>query len=192
MKENLIKYFAEISKLSYEDLSEIMDQLNFQTFEKGRILISEGQVSTKCYYIIVGLMRQYSLEDGLEKSIGFFTEHQTVMSIPGIMENKPSKYYFVCSEEVIAIVGDPSEEEEMYKKYPNLQQLTRSMMEQDFGQTQEEFANFVTSSPEKRYLDLMRTRPELLQRVPQHQLASFLGITPESLSRIRKRILKKD
>lgn len=79
MKEKLIEYFAKISNLSLEDLTEIMDQLNFQTFEKGIVLIGEGQVSTKCYYIIDGLVRQYSLEDGLEKSIGFFTEHQTVM-----------------------------------------------------------------------------------------------------------------
>ncbi|AXE18372.1 Crp/Fnr family transcriptional regulator [Runella rosea] len=191
MRQKLINYFAEISSLSHDELAEVMEQLDFRSFEKGTVLIHEGQVHTKCYYIIEGLVRQYSLEDGLEKSIGFFTEYQTVMSIPSITEQKPSKYYFVCLEPVTCIVGDPAEEQEMYAKYPKLETLTRFMIEQDFGQTQEDFANFVTSSPEKRYLNLLQNRPDLLQRVPQHQLASYLGIKPESLSRIRKRITKK-
>ena len=191
MRQKLINYFAEISTLSHPEPAEVMDQPDFKSYEKGTVLISEGQVHTKCYYIIEGLVRQYSLEDGVEKSVGFFTEYQTVMSIPSITEQKHSKYYFVCLEPVTCIVGDPTEEQEMYAKYPKSETLTRSMMEHDFGQTQEEFADFVTSSPEKRYLNLLQNRPDLLQRVPQHQLASYLGITPESLSRIRKRIAGK-
>lgn len=191
MRQKLINYFAEISTLSHEELAEVLEQLTFKTFEKGSILIREGQVSTQCFYIVEGLVRQYSLDDGLEKSVGFYTEYQTVMSIPSLTEQKLSKYFFVCLEDVTAIVGNPLEEQEMYAKYPKLEILTRSMIEQDFGQTQEDFASFVTSSPEKRYMNLMKSRPELLQRVPQHQIASYLGIKPESLSRIRKRISKK-
>lgn len=191
MRQKLINYFAEISLLSHEELAEVLDQLNFKTFEKGTILIRDGQISTQCFYIIEGFVRQYSLEDGEEKSIDFFTEHQTVMFLPSITEQKPSKYNFVCMEDVSCIMGDPTEERDMYAKYPKLAILTRSMMEQDFGQTKEDFATFVTSSPKKRYLNLLQNRPDLLQRVPQHQLASYLGITPESLSRIRKRISKK-
>lgn len=191
MRQKLINYFAEISTLSHEELAEVLEQLTFKTFEKGSILIREGQISTQCFYIVEGLVRQYSLDDGLEKSVGFYAEYQTVMSIPSLTEQKPSKYFFACLEDVTAIVGNPLEEQEMYAKYPKLEILTRSMIEQDFGQTKEDFANFVTSSPEKRYMNLMKGRPELLQRVPQHQIASYLGIKPESLSRIRKRISKK-
>lgn len=191
MRHNFINYFAKISTLTHEELVEVLSQLTFKTFEKGSILIKEGQVSTQCFYIVEGLVRQYTLDEGQEKSVGFYTEYQTVMSIPSLTEQKPSKYFFVCLEDVTAIVGNPVEEQEMYAKYPKLELLTRSMIEQDFGQTQEDFASFVTSSPEKRYINLMKSRPELLQRVPQHQLASYLGITPESLSRIRKRISKK-
>lgn len=191
MRQRLINYFATISSLSHHELAEVMEQLTFKSFEKGTVLIKEGQVATKCYYIIEGLVRKYSLEDGEEKSIDFFAEHQTVMSLTSLTEQKPSKYYFVCIEDVTCIVGEPAEEQEMYAKYPKLEILTRSMIEQDFGKTQEDFAGFVTSSPEKRYLNLLQNRPNLLQRVPQHQLASYLGVQPESLSRIRKRLAKK-
>jgi CRP-like cAMP-binding protein len=65
------------------------------------------------------------------------------------------------------------------------------MIEQDLGKANENLDAFITSSPEERYLNLLDKRPELLQRVPQHQIASYLGMTPESLSRIRKRVSKK-
>jgi hypothetical protein len=61
-------------------------------------------------------------------------------------------------------------------------------MEDDFGEQQEALAKFITSSPEARYKNLLETRPDLIQRVPQYHLASYLGVKPESLSRIRKRI----
>jgi len=89
------------------------------------------------------------------------------------------------------IVGNFHLEQAMYEQFPKLQAITRSMMEHDFGRTQEALARFITSSPEERYVHLLTTRPELVQRVPQHQLASYLGVTPESLSRIRKRMALK-
>ncbi len=78
----------------------------------------------------------------------------------------------------------------MYQKYPELEKVTRSMLELSIGETQDETALFMSSTPEQRYLRLVQKRPSLINRVPQHQLASYLGMTPESLSRIKKRIAK--
>lgn len=89
------------------------------------------------------------------------------------------------------LIGEPDKFEELIKEFPKLEQITRAMMEQDFGETQDSFSKFITSTPEERYLNFLKERPGLIQRIPQHQLASYLGITPESLSRIRKRVLKK-
>lgn len=65
-------------------------------------------------------------------------------------------------------------------------------MEEEMGKSHDRLSSYILSSPEERYLDLLKTRPELLERVPQYQLASYLGVTPESLSRIRKRIIFRD
>lgn len=65
-------------------------------------------------------------------------------------------------------------------------------MEEEMGKSHDRLSSYILSSPEERYLDLLKTRPELLERVPQYQLASYLGVTPESLSRIRKRIMFRD
>ena len=79
----------------------------------------------------------------------------------------------------------------MISKFPKLEPIIRSEMEKNAGKAQEEHSFFITSSPEERYINLIENKSELLNRVPQHQIASFLGIKPESLSRLRKRILTK-
>ena len=79
----------------------------------------------------------------------------------------------------------------MYKRFPKLEAIAGTMMELNSGMAQEELASFITSSPEERYMNLLENRSDLLNRVPQHQIASYLGMKPESLSRIRKRIVSK-
>ena len=88
------------------------------------------------------------------------------------------------------IVSTPERDAEVYKSFPILAGITRKMMEEDFGKTQDDFSKFITSSPEERYMNIIKERPKLLQRVSQLHIASYLGITPESLSRIRKRTLE--
>jgi CRP-like cAMP-binding protein len=191
MKNELVDYFLKHTSLAREEITAIVDQLTITSYREGTMLLCEGEYSHACYYILKGCIRQYILEDGKEKTTAFFTENQAVVSFQTYAQQKPSSHYWVCNEDVTAIVGDPRNEQEMYQQFPKLESVTRLFIEQDFGRTQEEFANFVTSSPEKRYLDLLEDRPELLQRVPQHQIASYLGVTPESLSRIRKRLMAK-
>jgi DNA-binding MarR family transcriptional regulator len=79
----------------------------------------------------------------------------------------------------------------MYQKFPQIESLNRAMVEAIMAKQQDSLAEFKMTSPEQRYLNLLKNRPDLIQRVPQHQIASYLGVKPESLSRIRKRILKK-
>jgi CRP-like cAMP-binding protein len=85
----------------------------------------------------------------------------------------------------------PEKDKELYSRFPVLAEITRNMIEADFGETQKTLAKYITSSPEERYLNILNERPDLFQRVPQYIIASFLGVTPESLSRIRKRLVKK-
>jgi CRP-like cAMP-binding protein len=94
-------------------------------------------------------------------------------------------------EDCIVSTSSPEDEAAFFEKFPHLQPAKSMAMEEELGKSQEMFTSFVLHSPEERYLNLLKTRPELLDRVPQYQLASYLGVTPESLSRIRKRIMVK-
>jgi len=126
----------------------------------------------------------------LKKTTQFYTEGQAAALFTSLSTQIKTESYLACVEDSILIIGDPNEANEMYEKLPKLTQITRAMMEQGLGKMQDAFSLFVASSPEERYLNVLKNNPNLLQRVPQHQLASYLGVTPESLSRIRKRIQK--
>ena len=83
-------------------------------------------------------------------------------------------------------------EEEIFQKFPKFETLCRMLSEELLAQQQINFDEFKTSSPEQRYLNLLQKRPDLIRRVPQYQLASYLGIKPQSLSRLRARIIAKN
>jgi hypothetical protein len=107
-----------------------------------------------------------------------------------VVDKKPSKYNIACVEDCIVSEGDPKMEAIMFEKFPKFELLFRKLTDELFVKQQISIDEFKTASPEQRYLSLIQNRPDLIQRVPQHQLASYLGITPVSLSRLRARILK--
>ena len=136
-------------------------------------------------------VRQFYIDElGKEVTSNFFTEEQAIPINNEQTQGDVSKYSLVCVEDCILVVGDVGSEKTMFTKYPQLETMIRKMMEINLGEIQEQFGEFINSSPEERYESILRKRPQLVDRVPQHQLASYLGVTPESLSRIKKRMLK--
>ena len=109
-----------------------------------------------------------------------------------VINKTPSEYYISCLEDSILLVSNPEIEAESFEKFPKFESLCRVLSEELLAKEQINFDKFKTSSPEQRYLNLLQSRPDLLQRVPQHQLASYLGIKPQSLSRLRARIMEKN
>ena len=110
---------------------------------------------------------------------------------PQSRDSKPSKYYWECVEDCILTISDQSFEEEIRAALPRLDAVFQNIAIEKINNAKEEWNQFVTSSPEDRYLNLLETKPVLLNRIPQHQIASYLGMKPQSLSRIRKRLANK-
>lgn len=193
MKNILLKYMAEFTSLSAEEQQEVSEIVRIKEYKKGIYLLRQGEVpSTKCYFVLKGCVRQYSIdESGKEITSNFYTEEQAIAGFNYDSQDTVSRHFLTCVEDSVLVVGDLDTEKKMYNKYSQLETMVRKMMEINLSKVQDEFAAFINSSPEERYKALLMKRPYLIDRVPQHQLASYLGITPESLSRIKKRIHKE-
>lgn len=191
MEQKLLSYFTRILPLSQEEIDGIVETLTIRRYAKGDLLLKEGQVSTEAYFVLEGCVRQYYLVDGEERTINFFTEEQWVISMHSMANLQASKHFLECCEDSFLVVGNREKEEALYRRFPNLATVSRRVMEKVFAEQQELMGSYFTDTPEQRYLKLMETRPDLLQRLPQYLIASYIGVKPESLSRIRKRLFFK-
>jgi CRP-like cAMP-binding protein len=190
MKNEIVKYLSKYMSISKELEEAIIESAFIKSYKKGTILLKEGDISNECYFIIKGCIRSFYIKDGEEKTTEFYTEEQAVT--PSAYGQKiPSEYYLECIEDTIVGIGTPDLETKMYQKFPQLVALNQAIGEAIMAKQQIEFAEFKMASPEERYLALLKNRPDIIQKAPQHQIASYLGIKPESLSRIRKRLLNQ-
>lgn len=189
MQDKLFDFISTYMVLSAEEKEAITALDIFKTYKKGTILLKEGQRSNDGYFIIKGCIRCYYIKDGEEKTTAFYTEAEALSPLCSI-DKQPSAYYISCVEDSFIVVANPEIEQEMFLKFPRFETLCRILSEKLLAKSQAIFDDFKIASPEQRYLNLLQTRPDLLQRIPQYQLASYLGMKPQSLSRIRKRLTR--
>lgn len=191
MQDLLFDFLSKYVTLTEDEKNAIVSLDIFRSVKKGTMLLQEGQISNEAYFVLKGCIRVYYLIDGEEKTTAFYTEMEG-LTPPCVSSKAPSEYYVSCVEDSILTIANPEMEKEIFPKFPKFESLCRVLTEELLNREKINFDAFKISSPEQRYLHLVQKRPDLLQRVPQHQLASYLGIKPQSLSRLRARILDKN
>ncbi|HYG02949.1 MAG TPA: Crp/Fnr family transcriptional regulator [Chryseosolibacter sp.] len=190
MINDLRHYLSQLIDVSDEEMNEFQRMEVIASYSKDTVLLREGEVSNKSYFVLKGCLRVYYLVDGEERTTAFYTERQAITP-QCVVDGKPSAYHLVCVEDSVLVAATPEMENHFFTKFPKFETLCRVMAEKMLAVNQLSFDKYMISSPEERYLHLLETNKDLVNRVPQYHLASYIGIKPESLSRIRKRLAKK-
>ncbi|OJJ17021.1 cyclic nucleotide-binding protein [marine bacterium AO1-C] len=183
----LVNYLSQYMTLSEEEVQIIKNENIIRQYKKNEVLLKEGQIAKECFLVLKGCVKRYYLEDGEEKIMEFYTENDPIAPVSYINQ-APSEYYLSCIESCIISTGTAEKTQEFLQRFPRFVPIFIKIGESLSTEKQVAFDDFKNLSPEVRYQKLLETRPDLVNRVPQYMIASYLGIKPESLSRIRKRI----
>lgn len=151
------------------------------------ILLQEGQVSKTMFLIEKGCLRTWINNDGKEITTQFFFEGDSVSSIESFRTNQPSLYSIESIEPCILQTITQKDFQTILERSPELKMKLEDRLFRRLFQSQQLLYSFLKNNPRQRYEELIETHPHIVQRVPQHYIASYLGITSVSLSRIRNR-----
>jgi len=151
------------------------------------VLLAEGKVSKTMFFIEKGCLRTWINNDGKEITTQFFFEGDSVSSIESFRTNQPSLYSIETLEPCILQTISQSDFRQIIENSPELRNKLEEHLFKRFLQSQQLFYSYLKNNPQKRYEELIAQYPHIVQRVPQHYIASYLGITSVSLSRIRNR-----
>jgi CRP-like cAMP-binding protein len=188
-QEDIQFYVSILKGVNIIDIYRLFKTAKTKKIRAGEIYIDEGTISTKMGHIKKGLMRAYQLKpNGDEITILLRWEGQFVGSYDTIMWQHPSRFIFQAVEDITLTEIDYNLVYEMADRNSSIGAY-RSIFQVDMlKEAMERIESFVLMSPTERYLNLIQEKPDIVNRVPDKYLSTFLGITPVSLSRIRKRI----
>ena len=186
--EELKNKISNYVTLTPEDLEFATGFYKKKSLAKNEILIQPGQFVKHWYFVEKGCLCFYSLKDGNEKVLEFFSENDFFTDIYSYLKEKPSNVYFRATEPTTILYITKEDVQKSYDHSHQIERWGRLAMQDTFIQTYRRVAHLNYLSNEERYLRLIEERPNLLQRVPQYMIASYLGLTPVGLSKIRKRL----
>ena len=189
MATSLLQFLSKYATLSEEEVQLIKEQNIIREFKKESILLKEGQIAKECYLVLKGCVRIYYLIDGDEKTTEIFTENEAIIPV-SYTKQEPSACYITCVEDCILSLGNADSTAQFINTFPKFAPIISKISNDLLANQQISADTYKNLSPEKRYQKLVELRPDLVQRVAQYHLASYLGIKPQSLSRIRKRLSK--
>lgn len=158
------------------------------------ILLEEGEISKKLFIIEKGCIRVWFNNNGKDLTTQFFFENQSVASIESFMKELPSPANIETIESSVLWWISKTDLDKILNEIKEIPQLRDRFIDMLFERTfdyMKYFVSFIKDSPIQRYLDLIKERPQIVQRVPQHYIASYLGITTVHLSRIKSKLVLK-
>lgn len=158
---------------------------------KKQYLLQEGNICRHLAFVEKGLLRSYSVDEkGIEHMIHFAWEGWWMADMLSFLSNEPSTYHIDAIEDAELLLISQQDFEEMFLKVPVMERYFRILFQNNIISKERRLISSITNSAEEKYIHLTATNPELIKRIPQQLVASYLGITPETLSRIKNKLAK--
>jgi CRP-like cAMP-binding protein len=186
------RYFQEFTKkvlLTEEEQELIKNYLTVKKVRKRQYLLQEGDVCKCVAFVETGAMRLYRVnEDGSEHIIAFGLDGSFMTDLFSFLTNEPSTYNIDAIEDSELVLITRSASDELRKISPKYQEFVLQATSEAYIQLERRISSTISLTLEERYTELTSNYPDIIQRLPQHMIASYMGLTPETLSRVRKRI----
>lgn len=169
----------------------LSEQMTPQHFVKGDFILREGEVSNSYLFLADGCIRAYLHDtEGNEVTINFFTPGEMVYEVSSFFQRKPSPEFWECMSDCEVLVLDYEQLNFLFHNYPEFREFGRTMLVRGFIKYKERTLSHINKTAEQRYKQLMELKPDVLRYAPLKHVASYLGVTDSSLSRIRREMTR--
>jgi CRP-like cAMP-binding protein len=188
----LKKHINNRVPLTDEEFNICIKFFNSKKLKKHQFLLNEGEICRYIGFVNSGCLRQYSIDNqGAEHIIQFAIEDWWVSDLHSFLSGFPATYNIDALQDSEVLLLDKSARDELLNACPKMERFFRLLIESNHVATNQRISDSLSASAEERYLKFIKTYPQLFEQVTQNQIASYLGITPQSLSRIRKELTQK-
>ena len=189
--EPLLEYFSRSFPIDEEEKELIRAKFHSRLFRKRQFVLQEGDVCTQFNFVIRGCLRTYKIDEkGSMHILQFATENNWISDLGSFHKKKPSALNIDALEDTVVLQTSYDELISLFTAAPKFDRIFRVLIENNVIRLQERLLQTISSTAEERYQSFLEIYPHLLNRLPQTQIASFLGITPEFLSRLRSKMVK--
>ncbi len=192
MFSEIDRFVARYIQLSEEELALFHSLLRHRKVRKKNFLLQEGEVCDFEALILKGCIRTYYLDkEGVETILLFAVEEWWVSDITSFSERKPSNLFIETLEDSELLTIDFNDKARLFEKIPAFERMFRLLVQRSLGMLQQRYYSSISQTAEERYLQFLEKYPLVAQRVPQHQIARYIGVSPEFLSKVRSTLFKK-
>lgn len=191
--DNLIAYFDSYIQLTDSEKNELRKILELRTIKKNHFILQKYDVCNHYTFISEGITRSYAINDqGTENNLKFATENEWIVDLHSFHTKNKSQIYIESMEPTIIFQIERSNLLELFAKFPKFDRIFRVIIEDDYMRLERRIIQNISSKAEDRYQQFLIEYPKLSTRIPNTHIASYLGITPEFLSKIRGGFSKKN